>query len=71
MRPMSWPAPSTPSGSPTSGRVRDHAASTASDGKRRGQVQHWFLFDALSADIEPAPDGSEFVGLAVGRAASG
>ncbi|MCB1001055.1 MAG: NUDIX domain-containing protein [Acidimicrobiales bacterium] len=31
------------------------------DGKRRGQVQKWFLFDALHADIEPTPDGSEFV----------
>ncbi len=31
------------------------------DGKRRGQVQKWFLFDALTPDIEPAPDGSEFV----------
>ena len=32
------------------------------DGKRRGQVQKWFLFDALDAAIEPTPDGSEFVG---------
>jgi putative (di)nucleoside polyphosphate hydrolase len=32
-----------------------------SDGKRRGQVQKWFLFDALSADITPNPDGREFV----------
>ena len=31
------------------------------EGRRRGQVQRWFLFDALSADIEPRPDGSEFV----------
>jgi putative (di)nucleoside polyphosphate hydrolase len=30
-------------------------------GKRRGQVQKWFLFDALSESIEPTPDGSEFV----------
>lgn len=30
-------------------------------GKRRGQVQRWFLFDALTDDIEPTPDGSEFV----------
>ena len=29
--------------------------------KRLGQVQRWFLFDALDAGIEPAPDGSEFV----------
>lgn len=29
--------------------------------RRLGQVQRWFLFDALSADIEPTPDGSEFV----------
>lgn len=31
------------------------------DGKRRGQVQKWFLFDAVHPDIEPTPDGSEFV----------
>jgi putative (di)nucleoside polyphosphate hydrolase len=31
------------------------------DGRRRGQVQKWFVFDALHADIEPSPDGSEFV----------
>lgn len=31
------------------------------DGKRRGQVQRWFLFDALRHDITPTPDGSEFV----------
>lgn len=29
--------------------------------KRLGQVQRWFLFDARSADIQPTPDGSEFV----------
>ena len=28
---------------------------------RIGQVQRWFLFDALSPDIVPTPDGSEFV----------
>jgi putative (di)nucleoside polyphosphate hydrolase len=27
---------------------------------RIGQVQRWFLFDTLSADVEPDPDGSEF-----------
>jgi len=32
------------------------------DGQRIGQVQKWFLFDALTAEIEPSPDGSEFVG---------
>jgi putative (di)nucleoside polyphosphate hydrolase len=31
------------------------------DGKRRGQVQKWFLFDALSADVVPTPNGTEFV----------
>jgi putative (di)nucleoside polyphosphate hydrolase len=31
------------------------------DGRRRGQVQKWFIFDALHADITPSPDGSEFV----------
>lgn len=31
-------------------------------GRRLGQVQRWFLFDALTADVEPTPDGSEFVG---------
>lgn len=28
---------------------------------RLGQVQKWFLFDALAADLAPEPDGSEFV----------
>lgn len=31
------------------------------DGRRRGQVQKWFVFDAKHDDIEPTPDGSEFV----------
>lgn len=31
------------------------------DGRRRGQVQRWFLFDALDGAVEPRPDGSEFV----------
>jgi putative (di)nucleoside polyphosphate hydrolase len=30
-------------------------------GKRRGQVQKWFLFDALDPNMAPSPDGSEFV----------
>lgn len=30
------------------------------NGKRRGQVQKWFFFRAVAADIEPTPDGSEF-----------
>jgi len=30
-------------------------------GRRRGQVQRWFLFDARSPDITPVPDGREFV----------
>ena len=30
------------------------------DGKRLGQVQRWFLFDALDAAVEPTPDGREF-----------
>jgi putative (di)nucleoside polyphosphate hydrolase len=37
--------------------IRDHGRG----GKRRGQVQKWFLFDALRDDIDPKPDGSEFV----------
>jgi putative (di)nucleoside polyphosphate hydrolase len=37
--------------------MRDHGR----DGKRRGQVHKWFLFDALNAEIAPTPDGSEFV----------
>lgn len=28
---------------------------------RLGQVQRWFLFNATSPDIEPTPDGREFV----------
>ncbi len=31
------------------------------DGRRRGQIQKWFLFDAHYAEIQPRPDGSEFV----------
>ncbi len=33
----------------------------AGSANRIGQVQRWFLFDAVSADVEPSPDGSEFV----------
>jgi len=36
-------------------------AESGRDGKRRGQVHKWFLFDALSSDIVPRPDGREFV----------
>jgi putative (di)nucleoside polyphosphate hydrolase len=28
---------------------------------RIGQVQRWFLFDAVDAQVTPSPDGSEFV----------
>jgi putative (di)nucleoside polyphosphate hydrolase len=31
------------------------------DGTRRGQVQKWFLFDALNDEIVPSPNGTEFV----------
>jgi putative (di)nucleoside polyphosphate hydrolase len=37
--------------------MREHGR----DGKRRGQIQKWFLFDALDPDVQPMPDGSEFV----------
>jgi putative (di)nucleoside polyphosphate hydrolase len=37
--------------------MREHGR----DGKRRGQIQKWFLFDAGDADLEPEPDGEEFV----------
>jgi len=36
-------------------------AKKSSPTERLGQTQRWFLFDALSADVEPTPDGSEFV----------
>lgn len=36
-------------------------ATKASRKDRIGQAQRWFLFNALSADVEPTPDGSEFV----------
>ncbi len=29
--------------------------------ERIGQTQRWFLFDAASLDIQPVPDGKEFV----------
>jgi len=35
-------------------------AADGRNGRRRGQVQRWFLFDAVSAGITPSPDGSEF-----------
>ena len=53
-------ASSPRSGSPTSGRHRVIQV-TWPRRPRRGQVQKWFLFDALDADITPTPDGSEFV----------
>lgn len=31
------------------------------DGRRRGQIQRWFVFDALHPDVAATPDGSEFV----------
>lgn len=31
------------------------------NGSRLGQAQRWFIFDAKSDDIEPVPDGVEFV----------
>lgn len=37
--------------------IREHGRG----GRRRGQVQKWFLFDALRGDITPTPDGTEFV----------
>ena len=37
--------------------MRDHGR----DGKRRGQVQRWFLFDARDPTLAPTPDGHEFV----------
>jgi putative (di)nucleoside polyphosphate hydrolase len=30
------------------------------EGVRRGQVQKWFLFDALDPGVQPVPDGREF-----------
>lgn len=35
---------------------RDHGR----DGRRRGQVQKWFLFDTRASSVEPTPDGREF-----------
>jgi putative (di)nucleoside polyphosphate hydrolase len=32
------------------------------DGRRRGQIQKWFLFDVHDPTVQPRPDGSEFVG---------
>lgn len=31
------------------------------EGRRRGQIQRWFVFDALDAGVEPRPDGREFI----------
>jgi putative (di)nucleoside polyphosphate hydrolase len=43
------------------GKPRAPKPGDAARGRRRGQVQKWFLFDVVSEDIEPAPDGTEFV----------
>ena len=64
--PTSSPAPSTRSGSPTSGPTAAKAAAGAT-GKRLGQVQRWFLFDALDAEIEPDAGRQRVRRLAVGR----
>jgi putative (di)nucleoside polyphosphate hydrolase len=40
----------------------EHLRTTKANRKDRiGQAQRWFLFNALSPDVEPTPDGSEFV----------
>lgn len=38
----------------------DIRALKAGDHHRMGQVQRWFLFDALDPDLTPTPDGVEF-----------
>jgi putative (di)nucleoside polyphosphate hydrolase len=43
------------------GKAREPKPSDVGRGRRRGQVQRWFLFDVVSADVEPTPDGTEFV----------
>jgi len=43
------------------GKQRPPKPGDSARGRRRGQVQKWFLFDVLAADVEPTPDGSEFV----------
>jgi putative (di)nucleoside polyphosphate hydrolase len=37
--------------------MRDHGKA----GRRRGQIHRWFVFDAHDTDVEPRPDGREFV----------
>jgi putative (di)nucleoside polyphosphate hydrolase len=43
------------------GKKRAPRPTDAGRGRRRGQVQRWFLFDLIDPDHEPTPDGSEFV----------
>jgi putative (di)nucleoside polyphosphate hydrolase len=38
----------------------DVKAANGGSHHRIGQVQRWFLFDVLAADVEPVPDGREF-----------
>ncbi|MEO6122110.1 MAG: NUDIX domain-containing protein [Ilumatobacteraceae bacterium] len=40
--------------------VYEYPADLISSKGRLGQAQRWYLFDALRADIQPTPDGSEF-----------
>jgi putative (di)nucleoside polyphosphate hydrolase len=40
----------------------DHVRATKPNRRERlGQAQRWFLFNARSADVEPQPDGREFI----------
>ena len=43
------------------GKPKSNGSPRTQGPRRRGQVQRWFLFDALDADVVPEPDGSEFV----------
>jgi putative (di)nucleoside polyphosphate hydrolase len=43
------------------GKPRASKPGDAARGHRRGQVQKWFLFDVLTDDVQPVPDGTEFV----------
>jgi putative (di)nucleoside polyphosphate hydrolase len=41
--------------------VQEWPPEVVRSGRRLGQVHRWFFFDVIDGDVEPVPDGDEFV----------
>jgi putative (di)nucleoside polyphosphate hydrolase len=41
--------------------VQEWPPDVARSGRRLGQVHRWFFFEVIDGDVEPVPDGDEFV----------